>query len=89
YIAITDQPMWNIIVNGNEVVPEPIIIPGQPKAPKAVLPATTLRNQEKALNILLSAIPDGHLLKFHDAKDAKQLWDALKTRFGGNDASKK
>ncbi|GJX02321.1 ribonuclease H-like domain-containing protein [Tanacetum coccineum] len=38
---------------------------------------------------LLSAIPDRHLLSFHDAIDAKTLWLAIKARFGGNEASKK
>ncbi|GJT35923.1 hypothetical protein Tco_0926342 [Tanacetum coccineum] len=47
------------------------------------------RNNEKALNILLSAIPDRHLLSFHDAVDARSLWKAIKARFGGNEASKK
>ncbi|GJV92436.1 ribonuclease H-like domain-containing protein [Tanacetum coccineum] len=46
-------------------------------------------NNEKALNILLSAIPDRHLLSFHDATNAKTLWTAIKARFGGNEASKK
>ncbi|GJW64825.1 ribonuclease H-like domain-containing protein [Tanacetum coccineum] len=32
---------------------------------------------------------DRHLLNFHDAQDAKTLWDAIKARFGGNEASKK
>ncbi|GKD12778.1 hypothetical protein Tco_1197185 [Tanacetum coccineum] len=31
----------------------------------------TDRNNEKALNILLFAIPDRHLLSFHDAVDAR------------------
>ncbi|GKA88101.1 hypothetical protein Tco_0809865 [Tanacetum coccineum] len=35
------------------------------------------------------AIPDEHLLKFHGIKDAKSLWKAIKTRFGGNKESKK
>ena len=89
YIAITDHALWDVIVNGNMVIDDPLEIPGQPTPPKPSMPAATKRNQDKALNILLSAIPDGHLLKFHDAKDAKQLWAAIKTRFGGNDASKK
>ncbi|GJR50680.1 putative ribonuclease H-like domain-containing protein [Tanacetum coccineum] len=36
-------------------------------APKTSLAANARRNNEKALNILLSAIPDRHLLSFHDA----------------------
>nr|GEV34005.1 retrovirus-related Pol polyprotein from transposon TNT 1-94 [Tanacetum cinerariifolium] len=35
------------------------------------------------------AIPDEHLLKFHSIKDAESLWEAIKTRFGGNKESKK
>ncbi|GJR52030.1 retrovirus-related pol polyprotein from transposon TNT 1-94 [Tanacetum coccineum] len=57
--------------------------------PKTSLAANARRNNEKALNILLSAIPDRHLLSFHDATNAKTLWTAIKARFGGNDASKK
>ncbi|GKC81438.1 hypothetical protein Tco_1137155, partial [Tanacetum coccineum] len=37
----------------------------------------------------LLAIPDEHLLKFHGIKDAKNLWEAIKARFGGNKESKK
>nr|GEV03903.1 ribonuclease H-like domain-containing protein [Tanacetum cinerariifolium] len=35
------------------------------------------------------AILDEHLLKFHRIKDEKTLWEAIKTRFGGNKESKK
>ncbi|GJR42341.1 hypothetical protein Tco_1310444 [Tanacetum coccineum] len=60
------------------------------KHQKLHLPATQeRRNNEKALNILLSAIHDRHLLSFHDATYAKTLWSAIKARFGGNEASKK
>jgi hypothetical protein len=89
YIAITNHALWDVIVNGNTQIEEPLEIPGQPTPPKPTIPATTKRNQDKALNILLPAIPDGHLLKFIDAQDAKQLWAAIKKKFGGNDASKK
>ncbi|GJR65753.1 hypothetical protein Tco_0011818 [Tanacetum coccineum] len=36
-----------------------------------------------------SAIPDEYLLKFHNVADAKSLWEAIKSRFGGNVESKK
>ncbi|GKF86086.1 hypothetical protein Tco_0253913, partial [Tanacetum coccineum] len=45
-----------------------------------IINANAKRNNEKALDILLSAIPDGHLLKFHNAKDAKTLWASIKAR---------
>ncbi|GKB60886.1 putative ribonuclease H-like domain-containing protein, partial [Tanacetum coccineum] len=38
---------------------------------------------------MLLAIPDEHLLKFHETKDAKTLREAIKDRFGGNKESKK
>ncbi|GJR59964.1 ribonuclease H-like domain-containing protein [Tanacetum coccineum] len=47
------------------------------------------RNQERIKSILLLAIPDEYLLKFHNVPDAKSLWAAIKSRFGGNEESKK
>ncbi|GJU29686.1 hypothetical protein Tco_1173275 [Tanacetum coccineum] len=35
------------------------------------------------------AIPEDHLAKFHKMTDAKDMWNAIKSRFGGNDESKK
>ncbi|GJX11688.1 ribonuclease H-like domain-containing protein [Tanacetum coccineum] len=50
---------------------------------------TAKRNQERVKSILFLAIPDEYLLKFHNVPDAKSLWAAIKSRFGGNDESKK
>ncbi|GJX13211.1 ribonuclease H-like domain-containing protein, partial [Tanacetum coccineum] len=33
--------------------------------------------------------PSDHLAKFHKMTDAKKIWEAIKSRFGGNDESKK
>ncbi|GKE98765.1 hypothetical protein Tco_0022116, partial [Tanacetum coccineum] len=35
------------------------------------------------------ALPEDHLAKFHKMTDAKEMWDAIKSIFGGNDESKK
>ncbi|GJQ99974.1 ribonuclease H-like domain-containing protein [Tanacetum coccineum] len=35
------------------------------------------------------ALLEDHLAKFHKMTDAKDMWDAIKSRFGGNDESKK
>ncbi|GJW27692.1 hypothetical protein Tco_0044567 [Tanacetum coccineum] len=35
------------------------------------------------------ALPEDHLAKFHKMIDAKEMWDAIKSRFGGNDGIKK
>nr|GEZ17994.1 ribonuclease H-like domain-containing protein [Tanacetum cinerariifolium] len=38
--------------------------------------------ERKAKSTLLMAIRDEHLARFHGIKDAKTLWDTIKTRFG-------
>nr|GEU66611.1 ribonuclease H-like domain-containing protein [Tanacetum cinerariifolium] len=35
------------------------------------------------------ALPEDHLAKFHKMADVKKMWEAIKSRFGGNDESKK
>nr|GEU55739.1 ribonuclease H-like domain-containing protein [Tanacetum cinerariifolium] len=45
--------------------------------------------ERKARTTLLMAIPKDHLAKFHKITDAKEIWEAIKSRFGGNDKSKK
>ncbi|GJY20519.1 hypothetical protein Tco_0393085 [Tanacetum coccineum] len=50
---------------------------------------TQKKNDVKARSMLLMALPNEHLLTFNQYKDAKTLFDAIQTRFGGNDATKK
>ncbi|GKC75379.1 ribonuclease H-like domain-containing protein, partial [Tanacetum coccineum] len=45
--------------------------------------------ERKARTTLLMALPKDHLAKFHKMTDAKEMWDAIKSRFSGNDESKK
>ncbi|GJS34590.1 ribonuclease H-like domain-containing protein [Tanacetum coccineum] len=47
--------------------------PGPP-APKTAKQLTAKMNQERVKSILLLAIPDEYLLKFHNVPDAKSLW---------------
>ncbi|GJV65304.1 putative ribonuclease H-like domain-containing protein [Tanacetum coccineum] len=77
YIAITDHILWDIITNGDQATTDP----ASSSAPKTSLAANARRNNEKALNILLSAIPDRHLLSFHDAVDARTLWEELDSAY--------
>ncbi|GKC40736.1 hypothetical protein Tco_1053120, partial [Tanacetum coccineum] len=58
-----------------------------PPAPKTAKQLTAKRNQERVKSILLLAIPDEYLLKFHNVPDAKSLCAAIKSRFRGNDES--
>ncbi|GJR20151.1 putative ribonuclease H-like domain-containing protein [Tanacetum coccineum] len=46
-------------------------------------------HQRKARTLLLMAVPKDHLRRFHGMDDAKEIWAAIKTRFGGNANSKK
>nr|GEX00701.1 hypothetical protein [Tanacetum cinerariifolium] len=56
-----------------------------PKTAKDIL----AREREKTRTTLLMAIPEDHLAKFHKMTDAKEMWEAIKSRFGGKDKSKK
>ncbi|GJR29681.1 putative ribonuclease H-like domain-containing protein [Tanacetum coccineum] len=50
---------------------------------------TQKKNDVKARSMLLMVLPNEHLLTFNQYKDAKTLFAAIQTRFGGNDATKK
>ncbi|GJZ28262.1 putative ribonuclease H-like domain-containing protein [Tanacetum coccineum] len=43
----------------------------------------------KARSMLLMALPNEHLMTFNQYKDAKTLFSAIQTRFGGHEATKK
>ncbi|GKC17987.1 ribonuclease H-like domain-containing protein [Tanacetum coccineum] len=90
YICHTDHNLWDIIVDGDlQEEAAPAGEQSSPPAPKTAKQLTAKRNQERVKSILLLAIPDEYLLKFHNVPDAKSLWAAIKSRFGGNDESKK
>ncbi|GJT54860.1 hypothetical protein Tco_0989914 [Tanacetum coccineum] len=48
-----------------------------------------VKKERKAKNILLMAIPKEHMRRFHGMDDANEIWEAIRTRFGGNANSKK
>ncbi|GKB70087.1 hypothetical protein Tco_0931499, partial [Tanacetum coccineum] len=80
----------DIIVNGDlEEEPAPTGETFAPPAPKTAKQLVAKWNQERVKSILLLAIPDEYLIKFHNVADAKSLWEAIKSRFGGNEESKK
>nr|GEY13772.1 xylulose kinase-1 [Tanacetum cinerariifolium] len=45
--------------------------------------------ESKARTTLLQSIPDDHVADFHYMDDARDIWNAIKARFGGNAESKK
>ncbi|GJR53365.1 ribonuclease H-like domain-containing protein [Tanacetum coccineum] len=90
YICHTDHNLWDVIVNEDlEEEPAPTGETSAPPAPKTAKQLVAKRNQERVKSILLLAIPDEYLLKFYNFADAKLLWAAIKSRFRGNEESKK
>ncbi|GJT03196.1 ribonuclease H-like domain-containing protein [Tanacetum coccineum] len=91
YLAHTDYPIWEVIQNGNGPVSVTTDTSGQIKIlpPKTAEEIVARERERKARTTLLMAIPEDHLAKFHKMTDAKEMWNAIKSRFGGNDESKK
>ncbi|GJW17099.1 putative ribonuclease H-like domain-containing protein [Tanacetum coccineum] len=96
YFQVQDYVLWDVIENGNSFKPvartttnadgtSTSLIPGPVTADEK----TQKKNDVKARSMLLMALPNEHLLTFNQYKDAKTLFAAIQTRFGGNDATKK
>ncbi|GJW87813.1 ribonuclease H-like domain-containing protein [Tanacetum coccineum] len=95
YFQIQDYALWDVIENGNSFKPaaqttnaegsSTTLIPG----PVTANEKTQKKNYVKARSMLLMVLPNEHLLTFNQYKDAKTLFAAIQTRFGGNDATKK
>nr|GEY29648.1 hypothetical protein [Tanacetum cinerariifolium] len=91
YLTHTDYALWEVIMNGDAPASIELISGGAEATlpPKTTKQKITRKNELKAKSIVFFAIIDEHLLKFHGIKDAKTLYEAIKTRFGGNKESKK
>ncbi|GJW87959.1 hypothetical protein Tco_0163299 [Tanacetum coccineum] len=91
YLAHTDYPIWEVIQNGDG----PISISTDTQGQIKVLPPRTAEEilaserERKARTTLFMALLEDHLAKFHKMTDAKEMWESIKSRFGGNDKSKK
>ncbi|GJW75768.1 hypothetical protein Tco_0135138 [Tanacetum coccineum] len=91
YLGHTDYPIWEIIQKGNGPIQVLTNTNGQIKVlpPKTAKEILARESERKARTTLLMAIPEDHLEKFHKMTDVKEMWKAIKSRFGGNDESKK
>ncbi|GKC12940.1 hypothetical protein Tco_1009722 [Tanacetum coccineum] len=91
YLAHIDYPIWEVIQNGNGPVSITTDTQGQIKVlPPRIAEEILARERErKARTTLLMALLEDHLAKFHKMTDAKEMWDAIKSRFSRNDESKK
>nr|GEU75502.1 hypothetical protein [Tanacetum cinerariifolium] len=86
-----DYPIWQVIQNGNGPVSVTTDTNGMIKVlpPKTIKEVMAGEKKRKAKTTLLMALPEDHLEKFHKMADAKEMWEAIESRFGGNDESKK
>nr|GEU35131.1 xylulose kinase-1 [Tanacetum cinerariifolium] len=48
-----------------------------------------VQREIKARTLLLQSLPKDHMADFHPLDDAREIWLAVKARFGGNEESKK
>ncbi|GJR48815.1 putative ribonuclease H-like domain-containing protein [Tanacetum coccineum] len=88
--------LWEVIENGNSFKPQTRVTANADGTSTSTIsgPVTTeekthKRNDVKARSILLMALPNKHQVTFNQHKDAKTLFEAIQSRFGGNDATEK
>ncbi|GJR08249.1 hypothetical protein Tco_0790901 [Tanacetum coccineum] len=91
YLEYIDNEVWKVIQNGNS---KKRISTGKDGIVRVLSPVTAaeiqaVEKERKAKNILLMAIPKEHMRRFHGNDDAREIWEAIRTRFGGNANSKK
>ncbi|GJY56306.1 ribonuclease H-like domain-containing protein [Tanacetum coccineum] len=91
WIMNSDHNLWNIVLNGNSRKRTG----RNPKGNIMILPPIfvkeniAVQRETKARTILLQSLPEDHMADFHHLDDARDIWLAVKARFGGNDESKK
>ncbi|GJS81337.1 hypothetical protein Tco_0747878 [Tanacetum coccineum] len=91
YLEYIDNEVWKVIQNGNS---KKRVTKGKDGVYRVLPPSTQTEQvadekEKKARTLLLMAVPKDHLRRFHGMDDAKEIWAAIKTRFGGNANSKK
>nr|GEZ29861.1 ribonuclease H-like domain-containing protein [Tanacetum cinerariifolium] len=87
---MTDYFLWEVILNGNSPTLTRVVNGVvQPIAPTSAEQRLAKKNELKARDTLLMALPDKHQLKFNIHKDAKYLMEAIEKGFGGNKETKK
>nr|GEW69128.1 hypothetical protein [Tanacetum cinerariifolium] len=88
YFQVQEYALWDVIENGNsfKLVPRTTT---NADGPVTTEEKAQKKNDVKSRSMLLMALPNEHLLTFSQYKDAKTLFEAIQTRFGGNDATKK
>nr|GEW27241.1 xylulose kinase-1 [Tanacetum cinerariifolium] len=91
FISSSKLLCWNIILKGNSAKSLTTDNDGNLKIRPPIIAEEhqQLQREEKARTIFLSALPDEHMGDFYHMIDARDIWNAIKARFGGNAESKK
>ncbi|GKG28996.1 hypothetical protein Tco_0416361, partial [Tanacetum coccineum] len=80
----SDHNLWNIVLNGNSRKKTG----RDPKGNIMILPPVSVeehiavQRETKARTILLQSLPEDHIADFHHLDDARDIWLAVKARFG-------
>ncbi|GJW41026.1 hypothetical protein Tco_0066871 [Tanacetum coccineum] len=82
YLEYINNEVWKVILNRNS---KKRISTGKDGVIRILLPLTAaeiqaIEKERKAKNILLMAIPKEHMRRFHGMDDAKEIWEAIRTR---------
>nr|GEW75585.1 hypothetical protein [Tanacetum cinerariifolium] len=90
-IEIASGQLVEINKNGNGHVSVTTYTNGMIKVlpPKTAEEVVAREREKKSRTTLLMVLPEDHLAKIHKMADAKEMWEAIKFKFGGNDESKK
>ncbi|GJR37061.1 ribonuclease H-like domain-containing protein [Tanacetum coccineum] len=85
YLSHIDYPILEFIQKGNGLVSVSTDTNGVIKVlpPKTAEEILARERERKARTTLLMALPEDHLAKFHKMTDAKDMWDAIKSKFEG------
>nr|GEZ97769.1 xylulose kinase-1 [Tanacetum cinerariifolium] len=91
WITNNDMNIWKVIQNGNSLKRTERDRDGRVII---LLPTTAdehiaVQRESKAKTTLIQSIPDDHVADFYYMNDARDIWNAVKARFGGNAESKK
>ncbi|GKE50837.1 hypothetical protein Tco_1485993, partial [Tanacetum coccineum] len=92
---VHDYALWEVIENDNSWVSIPQTTQEngtsvtKMSVPVTAEEKTNKNNDVTARSLILMALPNEHQLTFSQYNDAKTMFDAIKTRFGGNEATKK
>ncbi|GKA55092.1 retrotransposon protein, putative, ty1-copia subclass [Tanacetum coccineum] len=90
YFQVQDYALWEVIKNGNSWVSVPqtaqenSTLVTKISVPLTAEEKTNKKNDVEARSLLLMALPNEHQLTFSQYNDAKTMFAAIETRFGGS-----